>query len=121
MWITAGAILGFLGVLLGAFGAHGLRSKISTDLLEAFHTGTMYHMYHALAILFCGIFQKIKPENSINQPAIFFSIGIILFSGSLYILAITGVKKWGIVTPFGGLSFLAGWISLAWVSMKVLK
>jgi uncharacterized membrane protein YgdD (TMEM256/DUF423 family) len=109
-----GAVLGFLGVVFGAFGAHALRSRISPELLAAYNTGVQYHLIHALALLVVAWLATQMPQ----QPAVFwagwfFVIGTMLFSGSLYGLAVSGVRILGAVTPFGGLAFLAGWVCLA--------
>ena len=104
-----------LSVALGAFGAHGLKAKITPEMLEIFKTGSDYQFYHGLALL-CLAW---APFNKHYQRAAnFFIIGIILFSGSLYVLACSGVKKWGMVTPFGGLCFLIAWSLVIYGSMR---
>jgi uncharacterized membrane protein YgdD (TMEM256/DUF423 family) len=110
-WIRVAAVFGFLGVALGAFGAHGLRGKIPENLLQAWHTGVLYHLIHAVALLALALYAKSAAAN-VNVPAGLFSAGIVLFSGSLYAMALTGVTRLGVVTPFGGLAFLAGWIAV---------
>ncbi len=104
-WIKIGGVLGFLGVALGAFGAHGLKSSITPEMLEVYKTGVFYHLIHSVVILGIGFYGK----GQFNKAAIFFFTGIILFSGSLYILAITSIQFLGIITPFGGVSLLIGW------------
>lgn len=99
-----GAGFMFLAVGLGAFGAHALKNRLTPDMLAVFETGVKYQIYHALALLLLAALR------GPNKAAWCFSAGIVLFSGSLYILALTGVRKWGAVTPIGGLLFLAGWL-----------
>lgn len=109
----AGAIFAFLSVAVGAFGAHALSGKISSDMLNVFHTGDQYQMYHALALIAVGILIRMGIGGRfMHTSGWLFSIGIVLFSGSLYLLSTTGTKAVliGAVTPIGGLCFLAGWI-----------
>src|SRR3954468_8230022 len=112
-FLLVGAILGFLGVTFGAFGAHALKSRLSTDMLAVFETGVRYQMYHAFAILIVAAAIGHSGKASLLVIAGWlFLAGILLFSGSLYALALTGVGILGAVTPLGGLLFLAGWASL---------
>jgi uncharacterized membrane protein YgdD (TMEM256/DUF423 family) len=111
-WIRVAALLGFLGVLLGAFGAHGLKQRVTPELLAIFNTGVLYHLLHAVALLSLALYGK-TTEKSVTWPAALWLAGIVLFSGSLYVLTLTGVKQLGAVTPLGGLCFLAGWVMLA--------
>jgi uncharacterized membrane protein YgdD (TMEM256/DUF423 family) len=107
---VAGA-LGFLGVALGAFGAHGLRARVPSELLEIWKTGVLYHLLHALAML-----AVVAAGERIARPRLvcgMFAAGIVVFSGSLYLLVLTGARWWGAVTPLGGAAFLAGWAVLA--------
>lgn len=106
------SILLAMAVALGAFGAHGLKSQLSTDMLQTFKTGVDYHFYHALGLLFIGILAVSFPSDLIKWSAILLTAGIVLFSGSLYALAISGIKWLGAITPLGGLSFIAGWVML---------
>lgn len=101
-----GAGFMFLAVGLGAFGAHALKEKLGSDMLAIWETGVKYQVYHALALLLLAALR------GPSKAAWCFAAGIVLFSGSLYVLALTGVKKWGAVTPFGGILFLAGWLIL---------
>ena len=101
-----------LAVAIGAFGAHGLKSHLSDEMLQIYKTGVEYHFYHALGLLLVGILAFVMPSVSFKWTAILLSAGIILFSGSLYLLAITGIKALGAITPLGGLSFIAGWVVL---------
>ena len=110
-WIRIAAVLGLLAVALGAFGAHGLRGRISESALSAFHTGVLYHLVHAVALLALSLYAR-ATQAVITVPAALFTAGIVLFSGSLYVLSLTGAHKLGMVTPLGGLSFIAGWASL---------
>ncbi len=108
------ALAGFLGVGLGAFGAHGLRSRLSPDMLAVFETAVRYQMYHALALLLtAAAIGRIGDARLLVIAGWFFVAGIVLFSGSLYALALTGVSMLGAITPIGGLAFLIGWACLA--------
>src|SRR5512135_381267 len=116
IWVRIGAIFGLLGVGLGAFGAHGLKEKLQTlGTTATFHTAIEYHLYHALALLAVGLLaQAGRPGSALSAVAGWsFLVGILLFSGSLYALAVTGYTKLGAITPFGGILFLVGWIALA--------
>jgi uncharacterized membrane protein YgdD (TMEM256/DUF423 family) len=106
------SILLALAVALGAFGAHGLKSQLSTDMLQTYKTGVEYHFYHALGLLLIGILAVSYPSELVKWSAILLTAGIILFSGSLYVLAISGIKWLGAITPLGGISFIAGWVLL---------
>ena len=111
-FLMVGGLAGFLGVAFGAFGAHGLRARLSPDLLAVFETGVRYQMYHALAILAVGLI-VVRLDGWLYRGAGWlFAGGIVLFSGSLYALALTGVTTLGAVTPIGGLLFLLGWAFL---------
>jgi len=101
----------FIAVALGAFGAHGL--KLSDTAKHVYQTGVLYHLVHGLALLGVGWLSTVTPSAQLVKCAGWaFLIGILLFSGSLYLLSITGIKKLGIITPFGGLAFLIGWLCL---------
>ncbi len=118
--MTASVFLA-LAVAIGAFGAHGLKSHISAEMIQIYKTGVEYHFYHALGLLLVGVLAIVMPSVSFKWTAIFLSAGIILFSGSLYVLAITGIKALGAITPLGGLSFIVGWIILfvtVWKNFK---
>ena len=112
-WFAAGAALCGLGVVLGAFGAHGLRARVTPDMLAVFETGVRYHLIHALGLLAVAWAASRWPNAWIGAAGWLFAAGIVVFSGSLYILAISGVRWWGAVTPIGGVCFLAGWAALA--------
>ena len=113
-WWSLGAILGGIAVAMGAFGAHGLRDQVDERMLAAFKTGARYHMYHALALLLVDVQLWRAPESGAQRAGWAFLLGIVLFSGSLYAMAITGNRSLGAVTPFGGLTFMIGWALLAW-------
>ena len=111
-FLLIGAIAGFLAVMFGAFGAHGLRTRLSPDMMAVFETGVRYHMYHALAIIAVGLMLPNLGGWLIRLSGWAFTIGIVLFSGSLYALALTGVTALGAITPLGGVAFLVGWACL---------
>ena len=116
--LIIGAISGFVSVAAGAFGAHGLKARLTADMLAIFETGARYQMYHALAIVLAGVLVSIRPHPGFSGAGWAWLIGTLLFSGSLYALALSGIKVLGAVTPFGGLAFLIGWGLLAWGAMK---
>jgi uncharacterized membrane protein YgdD (TMEM256/DUF423 family) len=111
-FLRIAAAFGFTGVAFGAFGAHALRSTISTEMLSVFETGVRYQMYHAFALFVAAWFLQTSQSSKFEIAAWLFVAGVILFSGSLYALAMTGIHSLGFITPFGGLSFLAGWLVL---------
>ena len=111
-FLLIGAAAGFLAVALGAFGAHALRARLSADMLDVFETGVRYQMYHAIAILIVGLIAARLDGWLIRTAGWCFTAGIVLFSGSLYALAVTGIRPLGAITPLGGVCFLAGWIAL---------
>ena len=117
-WIMIGTIFGFFSVVLGAFGAHGLQDKLDAHSLAIFHTGAQYQMYHALALVLLGLWAQNHPQESM-LPGWAFTIGILIFSGSLYVLSTTGIKILGAITPIGGLAFLIGWLTFGWAAYKV--
>ena len=114
LFLVTAAILGLLAVAGGAFGAHALRSRLTPDMLETFETGIRYQMYHALALGGVGILVDRYSATSIVTAGWLFILGTVIFSGSLYVLTLTGTRWWGAVTPFGGLALLGGWGSLIW-------
>jgi uncharacterized membrane protein YgdD (TMEM256/DUF423 family) len=109
---VAGGLLGFLAVAAGAFGAHALRARLPPDLLSAFETGARYQMYHALALLFVAWAATERPNAAVRAAGWLLVVGTVCFSGSLYLLALTGTTLWGAVTPIGGVLLLAGWLAL---------
>jgi uncharacterized membrane protein YgdD (TMEM256/DUF423 family) len=118
-WLVVAAINGFLAVAAGAFAAHGLQGKLDAHGLSVFETGARYQMYHALAIGLAALAAR-NGASGANVASAFFLAGIVLFSGSLYLLALTGERGLGFVTPFGGLAFLVGWAALAWAATKLV-
>jgi len=111
-FLTAGAISGALAVLLGAFGAHLLKKMISPDMLEVYKTGIQYQFYHTFALLGIGILMNFKPTKTLQWSGYLFIAGTTIFSGFLYLLAITGIKALGMIVPIGGLTLVAAWILL---------
>lgn len=110
---TAACAFGFLAVLFGAFGAHALRNEVTPERLAVFETGVRYQMFHAIVLL-CVSFLPPSFQSRFFKPSIVcFFTGTVIFSGSLYILVLSGVRAWGAVTPVGGLLLLAGWLGLA--------
>jgi uncharacterized membrane protein YgdD (TMEM256/DUF423 family) len=114
----AGSAFAFLAVAFGAFAAHGLKSRLSPEMLAIWETGARYQMYHALALFSVAFVDGKFPGALVRWAGRMFVIGILLFSGSLYLLAWTGSGLWGAVTPFGGTAFLAGWFLLGLAAMK---
>jgi uncharacterized membrane protein YgdD (TMEM256/DUF423 family) len=108
-FLLVGALAGFIGVAFGAFGAHALRGRLSPDMLAVFETGVRYQMYHAFAVLIVALATARLDGWLIRAAGWSFTAGIVLFSGSLYALALTGVTTLGAITPLGGLAFLIGW------------
>jgi uncharacterized membrane protein YgdD (TMEM256/DUF423 family) len=120
LFLTIGALCGFLGVALGAFAAHGLEKRVDPHMVEVFQKGAQYQMYHAFAILIAAILLKFFPESGLfNASGWLFLAGIILFSGSLYIYSTTGIRAFALITPVGGLCFLAGWLMMFWQALKI--
>ncbi|MED4988269.1 DUF423 domain-containing protein [Geobacillus sp. NFOSA3] len=120
MFVLLGAINAFLAVALGAFGAHGLEGKIPDRYLEIWKTGVQYQMFHALGLFVVGLLLGKFPNISLLTTAgwIMF-IGIVLFSGSLYVLSVTQIKPLGMITPFGGVAFLIAWVLIGYATMKI--
>jgi uncharacterized membrane protein YgdD (TMEM256/DUF423 family) len=111
-FLLVGALAGFIGVAFGAFAAHALRSRLSPEMLTVFETGVRYQMYHAFAVLIVALAAARLDGWLIRTAGWSFTAGIVLFSGSLYALALTGVTILGAITPIGGLAFLLGWALL---------
>jgi uncharacterized membrane protein YgdD (TMEM256/DUF423 family) len=114
LFFAIGSLAGFLGVALGAFGAHALKARLGADMLGTFEVGVRYQMYHALALLAVGLAQTRWPGAVLTASGWLFVTGTVLFSGSLYVLSLTGTRWLGAITPIGGLALLAGWLCLAW-------
>jgi len=113
-WIAAGAVLGFLGVAIGAFGAHSLKPHIQPDLLDTYKTGVLYHLIHAVVILAIGL----SGRQHLAFAAWFIFAGVVLFSFSLYIYSVTAIRFLAMITPFGGFSFLIGWLLIGFSAIK---
>jgi len=120
-FLMLAAFFGFTGVGLGAFAAHGLKDRLSSDYLAVFHTGVNYQLIHALALLAVAVLSVQVPSRLVNAAGVMFCIGIVLFSGSLYLLTLSGVRVFGVITPFGGLSFLVGWACLGMAAWSLGK
>ena len=118
-WLPVAAINGALAVACGAFAAHGLRNRLDAHGIELFETGARYHMYHALAIGLSALAMRGAARAPAQVASSLFLAGIILFSGSLYALALTGTRALAMVTPLGGLLFLAGWGVLAYAGTRL--
>lgn len=108
------ALFGVLAVSLGAFGAHGLEKLVDTKMLQRFHTGVEYQFYHTLALGLTGLLWQTKPSAWYKRAAWAFIVGILIFSGSLYAYVLTGIPRFGMITPIGGLSLIVAWACLAW-------
>ncbi|MEO8486406.1 MAG: DUF423 domain-containing protein [Betaproteobacteria bacterium] len=118
--LVLGALLALAAVALGAFGAHALKSRLAPDMASVWQTAVQYHGWHALALLACGLLLLHRPEAAaVAIAAWLFIAGIALFSGSLYMLALTGTRALGAVTPLGGALLLAGWAAFAWGAWRV--
>ena len=117
-WFVVGALAACAGVILGAFGAHGLKSRVAPELLVVFETGVRYHMYHALALLAVGWTATRWPSAWVGAAGWLFCAGILVFSGSLYAMTLSGARWLGAITPIGGVCFIAGWIALAVAAMR---
>jgi uncharacterized membrane protein YgdD (TMEM256/DUF423 family) len=120
--LIVAALSGFMAVALGAFGAHGLRGRLSPEMMSVFQTGVQYHFYHTLALL--GVAILLLLPGQLNAPVLVLSglcfiVGTLLFSGSLYLLAITELRWLGAITPLGGVAFLVGWLALTWCAVKL--
>jgi len=119
LWLLIAALNGALAVAAGAFGAHGLQGRLDDHAMDVFQTAARYHMYHALAMGLAAMAMRGAAANAAGAAVGFFLAGIVLFCDSLYLLSLTGVRTLGIVTPFGGLAFIIGWISLAYAATKL--
>lgn len=117
-WFVAGSVLAFLGVAAGAFGAHALRGRLSSDALDIYETAARYHLFHALALIVVAYGVNRWGGSIMVVAGWLFLIGVVLFCGSLYALAFSGIKWLGAITPIGGVAFLAGWVFLALAALK---
>jgi len=112
VFLLLAAVAGFFGVALGAFAAHGLKGQLSAEYLAVFQTGVHYQLVHALALFGVALLAERLPGRLLKAAGSLFALGILLFSGSLYALTLSGLSKLGMITPLGGVSFLAGWLCL---------
>lgn len=119
LWLLLSAFAGFTGVALGAFAAHGLKQRLTPEYLAVFQTGTHYQLIHALALFGVGLLALQMPGRLVNLAGGAFALGILLFSGSLYLLTLSGIGKLGIITPFGGVAFLIGWLCLGLAAWRL--
>ena len=117
-WLISAGIFGFLSVAFGAFGTHSLKNILDDYGRSIYEKAVLYQMFHTMALFAVGLMQHFSKEISFSAAGWGFFIGIILFSGSLYLLAITGMKWLGAVTPFGGVAFLFGWF---WLVLTIIK
>jgi len=118
LFFGLGALSGFIAVALGAFAAHGLKARLTPDLLATFEVGVRYQMFHALALLGVGWAATRWPGGAVTAAGWLFVAGTLLFSGSLYVLALSGTRWLGAVAPVGGLALLLGWLCLAWGAFR---
>ena len=119
--LVTGSLNMFAAVILGAFGAHGLKAWVSADMLAVWETGVIYHLVHGLGLLIIGLLMprlNVRSAASVGKAGTVMFVGIVLFSGSLYLLTLTGIKLIGVVTPFGGLAFLVAWAWVAWAAWR---
>ena len=117
--LIAGSLLSMLSVVLGAFGAHYLKNTLNEYSLSVFQTGVLYQFFHSIGILVLVLLSKSIDNLNLDLSIWFFTLGIILFSGSLYLLAVTGIKWLGAITPIGGMFFILGWMFLFMKSLKI--
>ena len=116
VFVVLGSINMLLAVALGAFGAHGLKNRVTAELLTVWQTAVLYHLVHALGLLLVGLLAVHLPVKSAGWTL---QAGIVLFSGSLYLMVLTGIRPLGVVTPLGGVAFLAGWLLLALAALRL--
>jgi len=121
-FLVAGALSAAVAVMLGAFGAHALRGRLPADLLAIYQTASQYHVYHALGLLAVGLLAVYLPaSNALRWSGWLMLLGTVLFSGSLYVLAITGQRWLGAITPLGGTAWIAAWLLLAWAARGLAR
>lgn len=118
LFVMAGALSAFVGVAAGAFGAHALKTRLSADMMAVFEVGVRYQMYHAFALIAAAWVISRWPGGAASTAGVLFIVGTVLFSGSLYVLSLTGVRWLGAITPLGGAAWLAAWLCLAWAVAK---
>ncbi|SOB54197.1 DUF423 domain-containing protein [Pseudomonas lundensis] len=119
VFLMLAAFFGFTGVALGAFAAHGLKSRLSEQYLAIFHTGVTYQLVHNLALLGVALLATQLQSRLVTWAGVCFAVGIVLFSGSLYLLTMSGIAKLGMITPIGGVAFLAGWLCLGLAAWRL--
>lgn len=119
LWIGIGSLLAGIGVVLGAFGAHFLKTRVAPEFLVIFETGTRYQLIHALALILLGLIATRTDNAMIKGSGLCFLVGTLIFSGSLYALVATGNKTWGAVTPLGGLLLISGWLILSVTMFRI--
>ncbi len=113
-FIISGSLFAALAVIMGAFGAHGLKAQLSQEMMAIYTTAVDYHMYHALGLIMLGILaERTNAKTMLLSAAILMLLGIIVFSGSLYALSISGIRQLGAITPFGGTAFILAWLLMA--------
>lgn len=121
IFITLASLSGMLAVVMGAFGAHALKNRLDDYALGIFETAVQYHFYHSFALLAVGVIALSQPQTTLLKTSGWlFIVGMLVFSGSLYLLSLTGVRWLGAITPLGGLAFIGGWACLAAVGWKLL-
>ena len=118
-FLMLAAFFGFTGVALGAFAAHGLKNRLTPEYLTIFHTGVTYQLVHTLALFGVALLATQIQGRLVTWAGVSFTVGIVLFAGSLYLLTMTGISKLGIITPFGGLAFLIGWVCLGLAAWRL--
>lgn len=119
IFVMLGSLSALIGVGLGAFGAHGLKTRVAPEMLVVWQTGVHYHLIHALGLVLIGILCHLMPEASLLRAAGWMLLlGTVLFSGSLYLMVLSGIRGLGIITPFGGIAFLIGWLLLICAAWK---
>ncbi len=118
LWFRLASLFMLMAVALGAFGAHALKNKLSADMLAIFETGVRYQVYHALSLFFVSWLSQVHLNSFVTAAGWAFTFGIFIFSGSLYILSLSGIRWWGAITPIGGLSLLVGWLLIFLSSFK---
>ena len=118
IFIIIGSLMMALTVLVGAFGAHGLKNNFSMDSIKTFEKGVQYQAYHSLGLVIIGLLGFNFPHHLLWLPAVLFIFGIIFFSGSLYVLVLSNMKWLGMITPIGGVSFVLGWMLLGWIIFR---
>jgi len=118
-FLILGSLNAFLGVALGAFGAHGLKTKVAPEMLTTWNTAVQYHLVHALGLLVIGMLCHLMPGvPSVRAAGWLILLGVLIFSGSLYVMVLTGIRGLGMITPIGGVAFLIGWLLLALVGLR---